>query len=83
MNIEIDDDYADEIVAACLRETYLRALEDLKEGNQYPADLEMLEQLVIALPTVFSHFMSAGSYSEFMQRVEEMNENDWCWWLPN
>jgi len=76
MNIEIDDDYADEIVAACLRETYLRALSDLKEGNQYPADLEMLEQLVMALPTVFSHFMSAGSYEEFMQRVEEMNEND-------
>tara|TARA_B110000259_G_C14018237_1_gene402130 strand:+ start:2584 stop:2814 length:231 start_codon:yes stop_codon:yes gene_type:complete len=76
MNIEIDDDYADEIVAACLRETYLRVLADIKKGFQYPGDMEVLEELVMALPTVLSYFMTMGAYEEFMQRVEEMNEND-------
>ena len=76
MKIEIDDAYADEIVAACLREMYVEALYEIKMDDSVLEDLEVLEELVIHIPHVLSYLMPMNAYKEFMQRVKEMKEND-------
>lgn len=72
MNIEIDDDYADELVAAILRSTYLEALLNLESSTDYAS----AESLVENIPPVLRYFMRKNAYEEFMQRVKEMKEND-------
>ena len=76
MKIEIDDEYADEIVAACLRVMYVEALYEIKMDDSLPEDLEALEELITHIPHVLSYIMPIGAYEEFMQRVKEMKEND-------
>jgi hypothetical protein len=71
MNVEIDDDFADELVTAVLKSTYLSALTDFKNGEQNSSDI-----LVEHLPFVLRYFMCLSAYEEFMQRVKEMKEND-------
>jgi hypothetical protein len=75
MNIEIDDDFSYEIVAASLKETYISILGCIKDGG-HPEDMEEWESLVTHIPPVLSYFMHIGAYEEFMQRVKEMNSND-------
>jgi hypothetical protein len=76
MKIEIDDEYADEVLAAMLREIYVGALYEIKMNDLHMDDIEPLEELVIHIPPVLSYLMPRGAYEEFMQRVKEMKEND-------
>ena len=76
MKIEIDDVYADEVVAAILREIYVDSLYEIKMDDRHTDDLECLEELIIHIPPVLSYLMPTGAYEEFMQRVKEMKEND-------
>ena len=54
MKIEIDDVYADEVVAAILREIYVDSLYDIKMDDRHKDDLECLEELIIHIPPVLS-----------------------------
>ena len=76
MKIEIDGEYADEVLAAMLREIYVSALYEIKMNDLHMDDIEPLEELVIHIPPVLSYLMPSGAYEEFMQRVKEMKEND-------
>ena len=86
MKIEIDDEYADEVVAAILREIYVDSLYKIKMEGRHTEDeafsefnkefIADLEEIVIHIPPVLAYIMPEGAYEEFMQRVKEMKEND-------
>lgn len=77
MKIEIDDDAADLFMEQMLKEAYVKILQEIKdEAYIHPEDIETLEEVVVHFPPVMKYFMSAGAYQEFMNRVQEMKEND-------
>jgi len=77
MKIEIDDAVADLFMEEMLKVSYVKILKDIKEeAYMLPEDIEVLEEVVIHFPPVMKYFMSAGAYQEFMNRVQEMKEND-------
>lgn len=75
MKIEVDDEFADEIVVNTLKEVYVSMLVN-KEEYVYPEDLAMWEDVITHIPPVLKYFMHEGAFDEFMQRVQEMKEND-------
>ena len=57
MKIEIDDDYADDIVAGTLAESYLRIKDMMKNPKSWhPEDVESWKTLLPAIELVGSHF---------------------------
>lgn len=67
MKIEIDDEFADEIVRGALMETYLNLSEDLKSGKNLDDDDKEIYQNVVAAIEVLGTWF----FYDFKGKVKE------------